>query len=177
MILLNWRWLFISFLRKIYVKNGNNKSLVNYYECNNCEEEIFEAHPHYQKDNKDFHLCLDCAFKKDKFTEKEYLFLNGIVCDNFNASIHKGQVKIHQGKPPWEIDNQDLRNTQKYKKWRLKVFKRDDYTCTHCGKRGGNLNAHHIKSFANFPDLRFKLENGITLCKKCHKKEHSTGGD
>jgi len=60
-----------------------------------------------------------------------------------------------------------------YRVWREKVFKRDDYTCQECGKRGCYLEPHHIKPFALFPELRFVVSNGITLCKKCHKKTPS----
>lgn len=63
--------------------------------------------------------------------------------------------------------------TQQEKIWRNKIYERDNYTCQHCGtKKSGGFNAHHIKSWANYPNLRFKVGNGITLCINCHKKEH-----
>jgi 5-methylcytosine-specific restriction endonuclease McrA len=60
-----------------------------------------------------------------------------------------------------------------YKRWRFDVFARDHFTCQECGDaRGGNLVAHHIKPFAAYPDLRFAVSNGITLCQKCHDALH-----
>jgi len=41
-----------------------------------------------------------------------------------------------------------------------------------CGHHGGKLHAHHILSFKEYPEAREKVENGITLCEKCHKKLH-----
>jgi hypothetical protein len=61
------------------------------------------------------------------------------------------------------------RKTSQYKEWREKVFARDNFTCRKCGKSGEYLNAHHIKPFALFPDLRLDINNGITLCVLCHK--------
>lgn len=64
-------------------------------------------------------------------------------------------------------------HTKEYKQWRDDVFKRDDFTCQLCHVRGTYLHAHHIKGFSKYPDLRFTLSNGITLCKKCHMGVHS----
>lgn len=63
-----------------------------------------------------------------------------------------------------------IRNSLIYKKWRMAILKRDDFTCVFCGQRGGVLNVDHIKGFAKYTELRFNLDNGRTLCIDCHKK-------
>ena len=64
------------------------------------------------------------------------------------------------------------RNTEEYKFWRISVWKRDNFTCIKCGKVGKDLHAHHIKSFSEYTELRFELDNGTTLCKDCHHEAH-----
>lgn len=58
-------------------------------------------------------------------------------------------------------------NSPRYKRWRDKVFRRDHYTCQLCGDKG-TLNAHHIKKKSRYPSLAHRVQNGITLCYKCH---------
>lgn len=68
-----------------------------------------------------------------------------------------------------------LRTSLCYKEWRTAVFERDSYTCQVCSERGTQLNADHIKRFADYPDLRFDISNGRTLCVSCHKKTPTYG--
>lgn len=63
-----------------------------------------------------------------------------------------------------------------YDEWRKAVFQRDDYTCQRCGQRGGRLHAHHIKAWAEYPELRYDVANGITYCAKCHQAVHQEQG-
>ena len=67
--------------------------------------------------------------------------------------------------------NQALRNCLDYEKWRNLVLERDLYTCQDCGEVGGRLEADHIKLFALFPELRFEVSNGRTLCTPCHRSK------
>jgi len=69
-----------------------------------------------------------------------------------------------------------LRKSSRYTQWRTSVFARDDYVCQACGERGGRLHAHHDLPFSQFPDLRFEVLNGMTLCVPCHKKTPTFGG-
>lgn len=62
-----------------------------------------------------------------------------------------------------------IRNSLEMKLWRKSVFERDNYKCVLC-ESGGILNADHIKQFAYYPELRFDINNGRTLCIGCHKK-------
>lgn len=57
-----------------------------------------------------------------------------------------------------------------YEQFRKDVLKRDKKTCKMPGcKSKINLQVHHIKRWSRASSLRYDVNNGITLCKKCHK--------
>jgi hypothetical protein len=68
-----------------------------------------------------------------------------------------------------------LRKGREYKLWRKSVFERDKWTCIWCGYKGKNIHADHIKRFSDYPELRFAIDNGRTLCVECHKKTDTYG--
>ena len=75
--------------------------------------------------------------------------------------------------PRWKggitLLNVKLRNSYEIRMWRKKVFSRDNFICQVCHQKGGKLESHHIKAWSKFPQLRFVVDNGITLCEQCHK--------
>jgi len=86
----------------------------------------------------------------EEFTKKRYGENNGNWKGGITTEINK------------------LRGSIEYKHWRKSVFERDNYTCQVCGIRGGKLQAHHIKNFSDNLELRFDIDNGITICKEHH---------
>lgn len=71
--------------------------------------------------------------------------------------------------------NKAIRASREYKLWQIAVFKRDNKTCVFCGYKSSNNEADHIKPFSDYPELRFAIDNGRTLCKPCHRKTDTYG--
>lgn len=65
-------------------------------------------------------------------------------------------------------EREQFKISKEYKNWRESVFMRDDYTCQCCGEKGTYLEAHHLHPYSDYPELRTDINNGITLCNKCH---------
>jgi len=136
------------------------------------------------------------SYRTGKYCVPNYCFcgkkidFNAKRCRSCAGKIHS--IKIRKNKNPnWKGNKTplilSLRTSDKYLKWRNKIFKRDNYTCQKCGDRtGGNLEAHHIMGFAFLVHTYkittieqaiensklWKINNGLTLCEKCHYELH-----
>lgn len=120
-------------------------------------------HPIYKKGKP---KCLDCG--------KQLSSYGLIRCWECHCKWHKGVNTYNwKGITP---ENQKIRTSIEYKLWRKSVFERDNFICQKTGISGGELVAHHIQNFAEFPELRLAIDNGITLSKKSHKKFHDIYG-
>lgn len=167
--------------------------------CKNCGNDFITQISQINKGSKSRSSCSKkCSLEyiRKQRIEKECLFCkkifsvaNGLKekkfcckdCDNkYRKNIRMGSERMMGDKNPmWKggDSNKERRNAD-YKDWRLSVFKRDNFTCQECGYYHGDgtkrkdLNAHHIIHWINSIELRYTIDNGITLCVPCHINEH-----
>lgn len=128
--------------------------------------------------------CLNCFHERIKrikicvICESTFNPKNIIIktCSRRCSTLLKSKNSSNERNPNWKGGlrgkNQRQRNHFSYKDWRKLVFERDKYTCIDCGKIGGQIHSHHIKSFSKHPELRTDVSNGKTLCVECHNKYH-----
>ena len=138
-------------------------------------------HKNCQKCNRKFVKRETCS-KKEWVTSKYCSH----SCSNSATSNGKkwflGMIPWNKGKEMLDIRGENNPNWKgglggerhqamgriEYKIWRDLVFKRDNFTCQICEQYGGYMHADHIKSWSEYPELRYEIRNGRTLCRTCH---------
>lgn len=139
--------------------------------CAACKVE-FWVEPNRLKANRGKFCSLDCKRKNCLTKESK----QKMSLAKKGKSTGRGGEKCHFWKGGITPTNKLIRMSLQTRIWRTSVFERDAYTCVHCGEKGGRLQADHIKAFSLFPDLRFEITNGRTLCLECHKNTDTYGG-
>lgn len=114
------------------------------------------------RQNKTKYCSTQCRMKglsrKGYSLSEEHKKKIGLANSGLNNGMftRKGELS-----PAWKggLTNisQLIRTSFDYRQWRQKVFRRDKFTCQECNQVGGYLHADHIKPFAYYPELRFKL--------------------
>lgn len=66
----------------------------------------------------------------------------------------------------------DRSKDEKYVEWAKKVKERDKFQCQICGKENVYLHSHHLYSWDIWVNMRYDVENGVTLCYTCHGTFH-----
>lgn len=163
--------------------------------CPHCEKE-FEVPP---RNHKQQFCSITCCNKVKKYwlgkprnqeTKDKISKTKTGNSQSNSGSFKKGQTPWNKGieydkikgEKHWKWNNgisgehKQIRHSVEYNIWRKTVYARDNWTCQHCKVKQRFPVAHHIKTFKDYPELRFDVDNGITLCRSCHKKEHEEIG-
>ena len=131
--------------------------------------------------------CLDCRYIECQYCGKKFKSPQGNYKQKYCSreckdAITRGVIPVglinHRGIKPrtYHITDREKHGSAKDRDWRGAIFLRDNYTCQKCGAVGGQLQAHHKKSWKTNPELRWDIDNGETLCQPCHKETSTYGG-
>ena len=161
-------------------KHPNRKSVCQSEESKIKISKTLKGRKHSQEHN----LKVSKALKGKKQSEETKLKLRliNIGKKQSKETIEKRVIQF-RGEKHWNWkgnnirENQRIRGSLECKLWRKAIFEKDNFTCQKYGIRGGNLVVHHINNFADFPELRLAIDNGITLSEKAHKEFHHKYGN
>lgn len=153
-----------------------NKQKNNY--SNIYEEFLKYNYLLLSKEYKNAHQKLQYQCPKGHIGEMTYShFYSGRRCPICYWENNKGE-----NHPNWKMDKTDEerligRATPENWEWRHNVYCRDSFICQICGTNmSGVFNAHHLYNWADYPELRYDINNGVTLCENCHTLFHKEYG-
>ena len=146
----------------------------------------------YRAKNGKIIKCVVCG--RDFYITQTEIRRKRKFCSNKCMGLHYSKIKVGKNNNFYKdgkskeraIERDQLRQTIEYKNFVKFFLIRDNNICIQCGtkrkrvkdgkEKNCNLTVHHIKSWKNYPKLRFDIDNGITLCKDCHFKIHKKRG-
>ncbi len=109
--------------------------------------------------------------KKVSSATKEKMRLSAIGKKHPWASL-KGELNPNWIKDRTKLAKRQERNDMAYKDWRRLVKNRDGWKCKISNSDcSGSVVAHHILGWAAYPELRYEVNNGITLCHFHHPRK------
>jgi len=155
-----------EYRRKLIERNKGNKYNLGKHLSKETKLKISKANKG-KRHSKETKRYLSKIFKGKHFSpatefKKGYRPFTGERASNWRGGVSS----LHE----------KLRHSVQFREWRNEVFKRDNYTCWICEQRGSKLHPHHLKSFVLYPELRFNINNGLTLCEFCHITYTKFGG-
>lgn len=175
----------------LLISGGNRPRTGDVASCVFCSKEFYRSPSSKNKkccstDCKDHaahkgvsRFCEVCGDEFSRPISQEKHRGKGRFCTKVCKGVYMSRSQQGEKNPSWKGGISPilrrLRASKRFRDWRVAVFTRDDYTCQICKKRGGYLEPDHIKPFAYYPELRFDISNGRTLCKPCHKKTDTYG--
>ena len=151
--------------KKFYQEGGKSwnigKKLSEEHKKKMSESQKGKKHPHSEETKRKISLANKGRIISEEWKKKMSL-------------AQKGE-KSHLWRGGVNPENDTIRKSIEFRLWREAVFARDNWTCQKTEIKGGKLHPHHIQNFSQFPELRFAIDNGRTLCVNCHKKTDTYG--
>lgn len=151
------------------------------YKCENkkiCSRKCFSG---YMKQHPEIyeHIKLQPGFKGKKHTVESKAKMRKASLKQIAEGKRDMKAMSELARPfntgknnvNWKggVTSKDRIERIKFRKTMQKnIFERDNYTCVKCNVVGGSLSVDHIKSWADYPQLRFTEDNCQTLCMECH---------
>jgi len=182
---------FCKICGKDFIPKSNSKGIYCSLKCSYSDKERMKNLGERHRIN------VGNAKRGKKFTEQQKIGMRKPKSEQhkINLRLAKNGSWTGNKNPRWKggvsVLRCLIRGCFEYRLWRSDVFKRDNYTCQHCGNnKGHNLNADHYPN--SFADILSKnkiksiedalscveiwdINNGRTLCIDCHKKTKNYG--
>jgi len=121
--------------------------------CLNCNKDFYVKPSHTERRKCCSKECIS-----------EYKIKTGALKGSNNPQWIDGRTKL----------TRDERHSLEYRNWRKEVIEKCGKVCCLC-ESTENLHVDHIKSFKDYPELRYDVENGRVLCFTCHKQTDNYG--
>lgn len=181
--------------------NGTNCVVIDKYKkyklghqarfvCKNCGKEFYRFFK-----QKGTYCSIECQaeYQRGRKLSEEHKKKIGIgvkMSDKHKVGISKRPKIINSGcfvrgqfegekHPFWRggtsNDRKVAMGRKQYRDWRKAVLLRNENKCVWCGATT-NLEVDHKRPWALFPEDRYDVVNGRTLCHSCHQKTSNYGG-
>lgn len=168
---------------KMMSKSNYNKSKHHYcsYRCSRIgfsKNYRGEDSPNYEGITQ---ICMQCGneylSKKSTIGRNKMNFCSRECKNKWQSENIRGLSHPNYKPEMSKKERIERREYTEYWDWRKTVYERDNFTCQCCGdNKGHNLRAHHYMNYSKYKELRTDIDNGITLCDKCHRKFHREYG-
>lgn len=104
----------------------------------------------------------------------------GVSSHTEETKLKMSESKKGAGSYQYKVDRTQLKKSEKkhldsrYKEWMLSVKGRDGWKCQISNEDCcGRMEAHHILTWRDHPELRYEIKNGITLCQHHHPRKRA----
>ncbi len=113
-----------------------------------------------------FNVNRPCLLVTKKFCSRK--------CSYANVSKYRGEKHFNYKGGTYRGE-QTKRNWAVYIQFKKEVHSRDKGKCLLCNERK-KLDVHHLIPWCQNEELRFSTDNGISLCRECHREVHKRCG-